>query len=99
MPSSVTAACIAWAKRSTVSLPRGIGPDPTPSSALPQACEAIWRFVERFMIISGVGEWRTLLTREGAPIDGNIGNPWKVAYHTGRAMLECTERLERLAGY
>ena len=62
------------------------------------AAETIWRFVERYMIIPGVGEWRTLLTREGAPIDGNIGNPWKVAYHTGRAMLECTERLERLAG-
>jgi mannose/cellobiose epimerase-like protein (N-acyl-D-glucosamine 2-epimerase family) len=48
------------------------------------------------MIIQNVGEWRTLLTREGAPIDANIGNPWKVSYHTGRAMLECYTRLKKL---
>jgi mannose/cellobiose epimerase-like protein (N-acyl-D-glucosamine 2-epimerase family) len=48
------------------------------------------------MIIKGVGEWRTLLDREGKAIDANIGNPWKVSYHTGRAMLECRERLLRL---
>jgi mannobiose 2-epimerase len=63
------------------------------------ACEAIWHFVEQHFIVAGVGEWRTLLTREGAPIDGDIGNPWKVAYHTGRSMLECSERLEDLASY
>jgi mannose/cellobiose epimerase-like protein (N-acyl-D-glucosamine 2-epimerase family) len=48
------------------------------------------------MIIKGVGEWRTLLDRQGKPIDPNIGNPWKVSYHTGRSMVECRERLMRL---
>ncbi len=60
------------------------------------AFEALWDFVQKYMIIDGVGEWRTLLDRTGHPIDANIGNPWKVSYHTGRAMLECTERLQRL---
>jgi len=62
-----------------------------------EAFENIWQFVDRHMINHAVGEWRTLLTREGQPIDGNIGNPWKVAYHSGRSLLECTTRLERLS--
>jgi len=61
------------------------------------AFETIWRFVQRYMIIHDVGEWRTLLDRKGRPIDPKIGNPWKVSYHSGRAMVECLERLGRLA--
>jgi mannobiose 2-epimerase len=53
----------------------------------------VWQFVQDHMIIKEVGEWRTLLDRQGKPIDPNIGNPWKVAYHTGRSMLESRERL------
>ena len=60
------------------------------------AFENLWNFVARYFIIAGVGEWRTLLDRRGNPIDANIGNLWKVSYHTGRAMIECTERLARL---
>ncbi len=62
------------------------------------AFETIWRFVRQYMVIDGVGEWRTLLARDGSPLDANIGNPWKVSYHTGRAMIECKERLEGLLG-
>lgn len=61
-----------------------------------EAFGKIWQFVQDFMIIKGVGEWRTLLDRQGKPIDPNIGNPWKVSYHTGRSMVECRERLMRL---
>lgn len=60
------------------------------------AFENLWRFVRERMVIAGVGEWRTLLDRFGKPLDANIGNPWKVSYHTGRAMLECSQRLQRL---
>lgn len=60
------------------------------------AFENLWNFVRAKMIIHGVGEWRTLLDRQGNPIDAKIGNPWKVSYHTGRAMIECSERLARL---
>ena len=61
-----------------------------------EAFGKIWHFVQDFMIVKEVGEWRTLLDRYGKPIDPNIGNPWKVCYHTGRSMLECRERLMRL---
>ncbi len=59
------------------------------------AFECIWRFVAARMI-APVGEWRTLLDRDGRVLDGHVGNPWKVAYHTGRSMLECATRLDRL---
>lgn len=59
------------------------------------AFERIWRFVAAHMV-APAGEWRTLLARDGQVIDGRLGNPWKVAYHTGRSMLECATRLDRL---
>lgn len=55
-----------------------------------------WSFDRQYMINFKVGEWRQLLTKDGAVINGSIGNPWKGIYHTGRAMLECKQRLERL---
>ncbi|MFN8482966.1 MAG: AGE family epimerase/isomerase [Anaerolineae bacterium] len=60
------------------------------------AFEGIWRFVAAHMIAPDVGEWRTLLDRDGRVLDGRLGNPWKVAYHTGRSMLECAERLAQM---
>jgi mannobiose 2-epimerase len=63
-----------------------------------EAFGKVWRFVQDYMIIKRVGEWRTLLDRFGKPLDPNIGNPWKVSYHSGRSMLECRERLMRLLG-
>lgn len=62
------------------------------------AFECLWDFTRDHMIISEVGEWRTLLDRQGKPLDGNIGNDWKVSYHSGRAMCECQMRLRRLLG-
>lgn len=61
-----------------------------------KAFENVWKFVNTHMIDHAVGEFRTLLNREGRPIDASIGNPWKVAYHSGRALLECSQRLARL---
>lgn len=55
-----------------------------------------WQFDKTYMINHKVGEWRQLLDRQGNVIVDNIGNPWKAIYHTGRAMLECKQRLERL---
>jgi mannobiose 2-epimerase len=60
------------------------------------AFENVWKFVNAHMIIPEVGEWRTLLNRQGQAIDPKIGNPWKVAYHSGRATQECYTRLKRL---
>ncbi|MCX8130607.1 MAG: AGE family epimerase/isomerase [Clostridia bacterium] len=55
-----------------------------------------WEFDKKYMINWEVGEWRQLLDKCGNIIAGDIGNPWKAIYHTGRAMLECMQRLERL---
>ncbi|MGX8700913.1 AGE family epimerase/isomerase [Caproiciproducens sp.] len=57
-----------------------------------------WEFDKTYMINEEIGEWRQLLTHDGKPLISNIGNPWKAIYHTGRAMLECKKRLERILG-
>ena len=56
----------------------------------------IWQFAKDFMIVDGVGEWRMLVDKHGEPIVTDLANEWKVAYHTGRAMLECNMRLAQL---
>jgi mannobiose 2-epimerase len=60
-----------------------------------EAFQTIWNFVDSKMINHKVGEWRRLLDRDGRVIDGNIGNEWKVAYHSGRSMVECEKRLNK----
>jgi cellobiose epimerase len=55
-----------------------------------------WDFDKKHFIDSNIGEWHQLLNQCGSIINGDIGNPWKAIYHTGRAMLECCERLEGL---
>ena len=57
-----------------------------------------WRFDKAHFIDPATGEWHQLLRRDGTPIAADLGNPWKAIYHTGRAMLECKRRLERLLG-
>lgn len=54
-----------------------------------------WAF-SRDHFIAPCGEWRILLGRDGTPLVTDVGNAWKVSYHTGRAVLECVDRLERL---
>ncbi len=58
------------------------------------AAETVWSFVERHLVVPELGEWRVLADRQGRAIDSNLGNPWKVAYHTGRALLESVRRLD-----
>ena len=55
-----------------------------------------WEFCHQYMIHHEVGEWYQLLSREGKVLVGCIGNGWKGIYHTGRAVLECKQRLERI---
>jgi len=63
-----------------------------------EAFLAVWAFAKAKFINREIGEWRQLLDRRGNVIGGDIGNPWKAVYHSGRAMLECVERLARLCG-
>lgn len=60
------------------------------------AFDCIWEFANKFMINHQTGEWRRLLKRDGTIDDDTIGNEWKVSYHSGRSMLECNERLNKL---
>ena len=61
-----------------------------------EAFKKIWGFVDTKMIYHQVGEQRRLLDRDGKIIDGSIGNEWKIAYHSGRSMMECDKRLQQL---
>ncbi len=63
------------------------------------AAENIWGFVRDKFINPKAGEWWPFLTREGeCPGDEwrYMASDCKVSYHTVRAMLECTARLETL---
>ena len=55
-----------------------------------------WEFCSRYLINHQVGEWYQLVSRNGEVLVGCIGNAWKGIYHTGRAMLECKRRLEKI---
>ena len=55
-----------------------------------------WEFDTKWMINHEAGEWRQLLKRDGTPIISTLGNPWKAMYHTGRMLIECSERLEKM---
>ena len=61
------------------------------------AFQKTWDFANRHMINHRIGEWRQLLNREGKVRVGDIGNPWKAFYHSGRSIMECLVRLEQLA--
>lgn len=61
-----------------------------------EAFHNTWAFDKEHFINHELGEWRQLLDRKGNVLAGNMGNPWKAIYHTGRSMLECSKRLERL---
>jgi cellobiose epimerase len=54
-----------------------------------EAFENIWGFVKKHLIVSGVGEWRSLVNRRGEALDAYTGQPWKDGYHTGRSLSEC----------
>ena len=66
--------------------------------------EKYWKAYEavhRFMFTKGInfdtGELWPLLTREGKPIWTHMSHSWKVNYHSVRAMIQCVQRLDRIA--
>ena len=61
-----------------------------------EAFRLTWDFVRRFMINHDLGEWMTLVDENGSPLVPGIGNPWKVCYHSGRAVYEAVARLDRI---
>ncbi|MFP7296839.1 AGE family epimerase/isomerase [Neobacillus niacini] len=55
-----------------------------------------WEFSKKYLINWELGEWRQLVDKEGNILIGNLGNPWKACYHSGRSMLEVIQRLEQM---
>ncbi len=55
-----------------------------------------WGFAQRHLIHPDLGEWRVRVAEDGSPLIDDLGNDWKVGYHTGRAALECGRRLDDL---
>lgn len=56
-----------------------------------------WRFIREHVIDRRHGGWFPHVAREGVPIARDKASPWKAAYHDGRALLRCAERLRKLA--
>ncbi|MCU0247840.1 MAG: alginate lyase family protein [Bryobacter sp.] len=56
-----------------------------------------WDFVERYQTDHKVGEWHSALNDE-LRASGDKANPWKAAYHNGRAMIEGVLLLKALGG-
>ena len=54
-----------------------------------------WDFACNHFINPKTGEWNQLVTRDGKLLIGDF-NAWRSPFHTGRAMLECTDRLRAL---
>ncbi len=61
------------------------------------AYKNVHTFVFSRVINREVGEWYPLLNREGEPIWRHMGHSWKINYHTVRAMVQCIERLKKMA--
>jgi cellobiose epimerase len=57
-----------------------------------------WAFVKQYFLDPELGESHQLLRRDGEVLVGNLGNPWKGIYHTGRALSESIKRLDALLG-
>ena len=55
-----------------------------------------WDFIKQYFLDFKFGESKELLNKDGAVKIGNLGNPWKGIYHTGRALAESIQRLETI---
>ena len=60
-----------------------------------RALAAVWSFCDRWLIDHEHGGWRWAATPDGTPTGPSEKiNRWKTVYHTTRALLETSERLE-----
>ncbi len=58
-----------------------------------------WAFIQAHQIDAVHGGWYATVTREGAAIPGRVkSDGWTEAYHQGRALLNVSADLRRLAG-
>lgn len=58
--------------------------------------EGLWQYIKNHIIDSREnGEWLWAVDPEGAPLNFNVGDPWKASYHNGRFCLEIMERVAK----
>jgi mannobiose 2-epimerase len=58
-----------------------------------------WDFIWKYQADHQHGEWYETVSREGKPVPNQAkGQIWKAAYHNGRALLNVSAALRRLAG-
>jgi cellobiose epimerase len=62
-----------------------------------KAFQLQWDFIRKYQIDSEFHGVYPTVGEDGKPIDSAKGNNWKAAYHDGRALLNVTDRLNRLA--
>ena len=67
------------------------------SSAYFKAFQQQWSFLKDYQIDSEFHGVYEMIGPDGKPTNANKGRIWKAAYHDGRALLNVTDRLRRLA--
>jgi mannobiose 2-epimerase len=62
-----------------------------------RAFQKQWRFIQNYQVDGQNHGVYTLVGEDGTPIQDVKGSIWKGAYHDGRALLNVTDRLHKLA--
>lgn len=62
-----------------------------------KAFQKQWRFIQNYQVDGQYHGVYTLVGEDGAPVHPVKGSIWKGAYHDGRALLNVTDRLHKLA--
>ena len=62
-----------------------------------KAFQLQWEFIRKYQVDSEFHGIYETIGADGKPVTGEKGSNWKAAYHDGRALLNVSERLERLA--
>jgi mannobiose 2-epimerase len=58
-----------------------------------------WEFITRHQIDQRNSGWLSSVSAEGVPVTGQVkSDAWKDPYHQGRALMNVSETLRRLAG-
>jgi cellobiose epimerase len=63
-----------------------------------KAFQRQWQFIKTYQIDSEFHGVYEMVGPEGNPVNPDKGRIWKAAYHDGRALLNVSERLRKLAG-
>jgi mannobiose 2-epimerase len=63
-----------------------------------KAFQQQWQFIKNYQIDAKFHGVYEMIGPDGSQVNSNKGRIWKAAYHDGRAFLNVSERLRRLAG-